>query len=604
MAGMASPSHAERGAMTSVPLEEHQALVQKLQRSDELIKQLKHIVKAQHGKIEEFREKLEIASIGKSPLIASYEAQDFEKAKEEKDQLRQNLYRVQAELDKVKADNRNLRKVNKRLNNMLSDTGEPSTSVALPQLQASLQSMDARPASGAQSARTPSGGSGARTFLSTPKKGGGSASDTEQGDPTLNLSETEAERSSPSRRIGKSVVPFSRTSRLTDSIPLFWRTEDPVSLMRALADVSGRILADRSVNNVTVFIVDPWLRGEVAAVKTEHTTIFYLGQGKTELQALPRSDVDSKVLPPAFTDLQDLPARSRQSLAMPVLNLNEGRIWAVLQVVLEDKKALSSNVGFVPTILQDVVTKDGGSNSGTGFNDSQIGFLRLLCGLVGGVLVHIEQLSQRQKIVDRTRAVQEAAVNVNKAKTLADFEQRVKHLFANFFSVNTIRVLFFDREQHMLLISSSQMRRKGCATIGITKGIMGQVVQKQQVIHVADIRSNPNVDPVADGLQRTGKPVASHAAMLVGPMLVDASRTDAGGQTGQDLVGIVQLLEKKRKNTINGSIQISEFSEQEQQLFQQLLFVCANAGARTIKVQMLQAQLAGTPHKLQALLSG
>jgi len=349
--------------------------------------------------------------------------------------------------------------------------------------------------------------------------------------------------------------------------------------------------------------VDPWLRGAVQAFQTEHLTIFYLGQGKTELQALPRSEVDSKVLPPTFTNLQALPTRSRYCVAMPVLTPQHSRIWAVLQVVLEDKKALISNVGFVPKTLQDFVTKDGGSTS-NGFNDTQIGYLGLLCGMVGGVLLHIEKLEQRGKLVERVRAVQEAAITVNKAKTLADFEQRVKHMFAGFFSVNTIRVLFYDRDQHVLLISSSQMRRKGCTVVSIAKGIMGQVVQKQQVIHVPDITANPNVDPLTDGLQRSGKPVSSHAAMLVGPMLVDAGRTDSEGQSGQDLLGVVQILEKKRRNHIDGSTQTSEFTEDEQKLFQQLLVVGASAGARTVKVQQLQAQLAGTPHKMSALLSG
>jgi len=140
--------------------------------------------------------------------------------------------------------------------------------------------------------------------------------------------------------------------------------------------------------------------------------------------------------------------------------------------------------------------------------------------------------------------------------------------------------------------------------VSIAKGIMGQVVQKQQVIHVPDITANPNVDPLTDGLQRSGKPVSSHAAMLVGPMLVDAGRTDSEGQSGQDLLGVVQILEKKRRNHIDGSTQTSEFTEDEQKLFQQLLVVGASAGARTVKVQQLQAQLAGTPHKMSALLSG
>lgn len=205
------------------------------------------------------------------------------------------------------------------------------------------------------------------------------------------------------------------------------------------------------------------------------------------------------------------------------------------------------------------------------------------------------------------------------AKTLADFEQRVKHLFSSFFSaqalafiravlsrckfsffivlsgqrpltywtppfskVSTIRVLFFDPDNRSLLISSSQMRKKACHdmcrfgvehVVAVTwghnlnqhdKGNLGPVrsqaaggreryvyvwfqlvfrasvfhsFPKIEVINIPDIHQNPfvwisgdedtflpfcwheictvqwscyarQVDPIADGLQRNGRPAA------------------------------------------------------------------------------------------------
>lgn len=273
----------------------------------------------------------------------------------------------------------------------------------------------------------------------------------------------------------------------------------------------------------------------------------------------------------------------------------------MLQVTLEDIKASKSNANFVPKTLQDSVK--GAHGNRAHFTDAHVSYLQLVSGVVGGILVHIEKCAERRKQAVRTQAIMDGAVNVSKARNLADFEQRVRQLFSNFFSVNTIRVLIYDRESHMLLISSSQMGRKGCLSISITKGILGQCVQKRQVVNVNDVTTNPYVDPISDGLQRSGKPVVAHAAMLVGPLIVDNSSAEEG-KLGSELVGVVQLLEKKKRSTIDGSIQISEFTPEEQMLFSQLLSVCSNAGARTIKVQQLEAKLTNTSHSLSALLSG
>lgn len=344
---------------------------------------------------------------------------------------------------------------------------------------------------------------------------------------------------------------------------LHWRDlESALSCLRAMADVSARLLADRKTSNITIFIVDPWLRKAVTFghSKTEQLTIFYLGQGKTELQALVRLE-ESKVCPPAFTDLQALPFRSKTCAALPVLTPNRSRVWAVLQVMLEETKMAESEANFVPRILQDAGVSQEINLPSQCFTDLQVNYLQLLCSFMGGVLLHIERLDNRAKIVDRTKSIMEGAIDVNKAKTLADFEQRVKHLFSSFFSVSTIRVLFFDPDNRSLLISSSQMRKKGTTSINMTKGILGQCAHKQQVINIPDIHQNPFVDPIADGLQRKGRPVGKHAAMLVGPVLVESSE-----RSGQELLGVVQLLEKKRR-AADGSTQPSEFLPDEQHLF-------------------------------------
>lgn len=386
-----------------------------------------------------------------------------------------------------------------------------------------------------------------------------------------------------------------------------------------MTDVAGRLLADRPGCHVTVYVIDRWLRQ--AATKEQQTktleqpAIFYLGQGKTELQVMRRSDnVPQKAVAPRFSDLQALPYRSRNAAAVAVKHPNQSRTWAVLQVVIDD--ASGETNAPPPKVIKEVLKDDQlNDRTSASFLDVHVNYLQLLCGMVGGILLNIQQLQQRTIIVERNRSCIDSAVLVNKAKSIADFEQRVKHLLGSFFKVNTIRVLFYDPETDSLLLSSSQMRKKGCMAIPITKGIVGQCAQKRQMMFVNDLASNPWVDAVADGLQTTRQSAAGHSGMLVGPMLVDETEPSSPVSSqaranvvsesteGSALFGVVQLLEQK-KGRANTDGSAGGFQHEELVLFQQLLRVCAYAGSRTLKVQQLSAQLAGQTWSMQRLLSG
>merc|ERR1719277_781504 len=212
----------------------------------------------------------------------------------------------------------------------------------------------------------------------------------------------------------------------------------------------------------------------------------------------------------------------------------------------------------------------------------------------------------RQRGVDRMRACMDVAVEVNKARSLQDFEQRVKHLFGTFFNVGSVRLLFYDSERKCLL-SSAQVRRKEPTAFSLDKGIVGLSARKMQVMHIASISQNPYIDPAADGLQRTGRPVGANASMLCGPLLGDADP----GQDVPTLLGVVQLLERRRKGgqsggsaDASGAAVAAEFSQEEQSLFQQLLQVCTYAAWRTRRLQELTSQIEGSPAGLSRLLSG
>jgi hypothetical protein len=219
--------------------------------------------------------------------------------------------------------------------------------------------------------------------------------------------------------------------------------------------------------------------------------------------------------------------------------------------------------------------------------------MQLLCSIAGGLLVQLERLVQRDRVCDRMKDCLLVAESVNKALNVRDFEHSVKHLFGNFFGVNTVRVLFFDDESQRLLSSPGTARKRDCTAIGIDKGIVGLCARKQQLIHVASLHQDHHVDAQADGLQRSGRPVSMQASMLVGPLLLDSDQVSQGRNR---LVGVVQLLERKKSSD-------GAFSQEEQELFQLLLGACTQAARKTLKVQELGNKLEEVPSSLTRMLS-
>jgi len=113
---------------------DQQVMMKRLWKSDELIKQLKHIIKAQHGKIEELRERLEYQP---TPIVATHmvaqDVTDLARVKDDNEELRRQVYRTKAEMLKHKNENETLRKANSRLKRMLQQE-EGTGSLPLPSL--------------------------------------------------------------------------------------------------------------------------------------------------------------------------------------------------------------------------------------------------------------------------------------------------------------------------------------------------------------------------------------------------------------------------------------------------------------------------------------
>lgn len=387
-------------------------------------------------------------------------------------------------------------------------------------------------------------------------------------------------------------------------MPLFWKDlETPSAVLSSLVEIAGRLLNDgghSGTMSITVYMLESWLRTTATDPSLGQPTLFYLGQGKTTVQVFQHKE--GRPEPPRFADLQALPFRTRTALAVAMTTPTSHSRLGVLQAVCVEDHKSSRSPAQTPRVLRQIIGHGQDSRAESrepmGFSDSQMMYLQLVCTVAGGILEQLKRADAKQRLLDRMRACVDVAVGINKARSLSDFEQRVKHQMSTFFTVQTVRVLFYDAEAEELLVSSAQMRRKGVANVRLDKGVVGLCAKRQAVIHVANISHHPYIDAAADGLQRTGRPVGADAAMLCGPLIVDY---DEGGK----LIGVVQLLERRKKTNMGEQEYNSEFSNEEQSLFQQLLRVCAHAAWRTFRVQDLSAQVStGQSVSLARMLAG
>jgi len=314
--------------------------------------------------------------------------------------------------------------------------------------------------------------------------------------------------------------------------------------------------------------------------------------------------------PPHFGDLQALPTRTPTVHAVPIQTPTSHTKLSVLQIVSSEELQRRSPRQTPKVLLKTIGAQevDERQEKQQGFTDAQMMTLQLVCNITGGILEQLKVFQQKEHLLDRMRVCVDVAVSINQAKSLPDFEQRAKHLLGNFFQVTCVRILFYDDETQELLISSAQMKRKGVSRVRLDKGVVGLCAKRQLtfppppnmgVVHVTNISHHPYMDSAADGLQRSGRPISADAAMLVGPLVIDQPQ-------GTRLVGIVQLLERRKKHS-HGTADhgVDGFTDEEQNLFQQILRICAHVAWRTYKVQDLAAQVnGGQPVGLAHILAG
>lgn len=379
---------------------------------------------------------------------------------------------------------------------------------------------------------------------------------------------------------------------------MFWRElKGPESVLKTLVEVAKRLLEDSPSISMTVYIVDAWLRA-AATKPNSKPTIFHFEDGKVSLPVqVFHSDI-SRSEPPAVGDFNALPTRTHGMLCLAIQMPSTHKKLAILQVVSTEELPdhTTSKSMPLPKSLSGTMTSQDCQGSPSGFRDAQLMYLQLVCNIAGGILEQMRDAELKQQALKQMRSCVDVAVAINQAMSLADFEQRTKYHFGNFFAVTTARVLFYDSETDELISSSAQMNQKGITRLRLDKGVVGLCAKKQTLIHVANIAQHPYIDSAADGLLRTGQRVPSGASMLAGPMLVDSSN-------GPKLVGVVQLLEKRKQKSGMAEVD-SDFSTEEQNLFSQLLRVCSAVAYRIYTVQDLTCQVNDVPSGLTRMLAG
>jgi len=242
------------------------------------------------------------------------------------------------------------------------------------------------------------------------------------------------------------------------------------------------------------------------------------------------------------------------------------------------------------------------------FCDHHAGWLALACNVAGGLLAQADRLHRRSEMCSRMKDCLEMAVNLNKAKSIRDFEQRMKHLFGFFFDVGFVRLLYYDEGSQRLFLSAAQQKSKEPKPQSMDKGIVGHCARTRQFQHVAVMARHQYLEPGADGLHRVGRTINSQGSMLCGPLVTDSDQSRAGGP---QFLGVVQIMDRRAQNLLSREAKsgkrkdVGDFSSEEADVFQQLLRTCAQALLRVLVMEkeLLEKTMPGELPTLPRVLS-
>lgn len=605
-----------------------------LRLSEELVEQLKHVIRAQHAKIEELRgtsdntvEEIGDMSVAISPHVQSHmlEAQQLElqRSREDREKLMAQVRRLTNQVRELRASNEDLRRAGRRHAGMLAQVSE---NAAASSLGTSLRPSPSliTPTPQASPAATPI--PRLSSSLAIPSVPSPVPEDNAAGPPHLAQSRSMPQLQPHPGEQGAVATPRvllgacgaaglqapSKPTRLAEAARgtvALWREATPQGVLVSLLDGASRLLHDVRGATLTLYVVDAWLRGEMAEQASTgscvlQSTTYYLS-GKETVHAYQCDGLRAE--PPQFKSLDALPLRgTNKVIALSLQAKHTDPILAAIQVVLTE-----------------------GDGDRGGLAESHLTGLELLCRSATGILdLKIRVLGARI-LQCRGRDCLNITAEVNGARNVTDFEQRAKILLARFFNVGAVRVCFLDNNSNDLISAKDQLyrsktleqglpQRKGPVAVApivgrrvlqrfpTKEGIVGRVIRKRQIVHLERLIMSPHLSERADGVDLYGP--GGDINMLAGPMLASL------GEDGVRVIGVVQLIEKRGRadadstllRAASGAIGgpgaarglCEPFTVEDQDFFHELLRILGLAAYRTMQ------SLAGASDDVERLLNG
>eukprot|EP00397_Hematodinium_sp_SG-2012_P019099 GEMP01019610.1.p1 GENE.GEMP01019610.1~~GEMP01019610.1.p1 ORF type:complete len:668 (+),score=137.27 GEMP01019610.1:223-2226(+) len=568
---------------------------QRAQKSDELIIQLKHVVLAQHKKIEELQQR--IKDDANVPPMPSYSVQlaihsdmleDSKKVVEANATLNEAVKGLKYQLTQARKENNTINKALKRYKNMVQepiDMEESAmrTDVADPPRR-SVDDLDM---------------SRATKCLSRFR-------DEDDGDLELPWGKVKISKKSSmvrqgSMTLGSRGLKYARSHELLckiiTKIPVLCSNvyqADPTIILDRLCSVLQTITDNKAV--ISLFIIDQALWQAVNRRDQSDARKFYLS-GNVVLHEYTPTNTQLSISAqrrPAFA-LEKIRIRKKDTFVQPLEK--DSAIWAIIQVCMEmtseedtyppmspggpppppQARMLTSLNSKRKTIsklkseydMAQPLTGATGCNMSEGLSDLIVAALVTVIQSAEWALSRWENGCLDADNVARRCSVVSLAAELFRATNWLDFEVRVKHGIKSVFDA-TARILIVDGGE--LVLSSAQAARKKKTQdapilpklerrFAIEKGAVGRCAQRRKVIRLNHMINSTFIDAKADGLDMF--PMDSTA--LIGP-LESVERITLG------VFAVVQAV-RTGKN---------QFSKADENLYSSIMVLAGEAGCRVV----------------------
>lgn len=573
-------------------------LEQRLASAQEVIRQLKTVIRAQHGKIEELQAKIPATE----PLIGVAEeaagSSDAELEGLPPKVLEMQVRRLRGRLKQLQSRNMDLKRVNRRLNGLLGQDKllrDPSTNSLHVASAATLPSSVAPTAAeglgqGKQvDPLSPEDLDGANVLLLSPRTKAATRLCDDASFPQHHEGSafnSEQEGSHPSKQVLaragtstlglgsiKTLQPRYGMVHISRTLTLLWKQETSALLVK-----DALLAADRAVESsggiAALYVLDQWLQNVLAETcnnsRSSHgeefkPAVFYL---KGKLIHGYSSSVN-RPQAPRFIDLASLPIRAGSFTAVPLQATPHQPIMAVLQVVGGGQRVMGQtssentggesqskllvqrqltrmrSMGNMELVDKKVSEISEGHSSALQLSDFQFAGLCLLGSNIAGQLEKNRKLDYAKAINQNFPLALNFCAEAAAVKRWREFEHIAKLQLAKLFNVATVRLSYYDGKELLVLNHSGsghKVEESGKPAVTKSKpsdsSICGRVVHTLEVMNIPRLSMSNFLNEVIDGVDLR---LAHEWNMLAGPLVVRAST-----QEKPKVLGCVQLINKRR----------------------------------------------------------